>query len=221
MVFTHSHETVGWQNHDGEGYAYALITVPIEAPSGDYVVASGVVLPGAQQMPYQLLGTVERANGEVTYEGCNRWEETDRIERWERPDATVYEKDIGTGDPAGPVYSCTVNDESRVIYAHTRVVHTAIFQARFCETANCASTQSQMTGYYWSAGTHTFNNFAAMRSCAIPDSGRLARSMDATHYEQRQSRTVTTFPDSTTSATAWENQGAVIAAGSFSCSHDP
>ena len=221
VVFTHSHDTAGWQNHDGEGYAYALTRVSIEPPTGYYEVAAGVVLPGAQQMPYQLLGTVDRANGEVTYEDCDRWEDTDRIERWERPDETVYEKNIGPGEAQGPVYSCTVSEESRIIYAHTRVVHTAIWGARFCETSSCPSTYSELTFYNWPAGAHTFNNFAAKRSCAVGQVGQVLRSMDATHYEQRQTRTVTTFPDSTTSTTAWENQGSVVAAGGFSCGFNP
>ena len=218
-VYRHQQTTTGWRNHDGARYAFALTTVWIEPPSGRYEVATGIVLPGAQQMPYQLIGTVDRPNGQVSYEGCEAIEASDRVERWERPDTTIYEKRIGEGAPVDPVYSCTVAEESRVVYSHSSVsLSGAALRGRYCKTASCSDRVSSPRG--WPARP---SDLAAYRSCSVvrvPCAGCRA-SITVTHYEQRQVRTVTTFRDGTQSVSAWANSGVAVRTGGFGCASVP
>jgi hypothetical protein len=114
VTFTHKIQITGYQNHDGQLFSYALTTVYIEPPAGRYDIKISEVLPGAQQVPYELTGTTELINGISTYAGCNATRQTDRVARWKRPDTTMYDKKIGTGAPVGPVDVCTNTQVSTV-----------------------------------------------------------------------------------------------------------
>ena len=98
-TYPHLREAAGWENHDGDLFAYGLTTVYIEPPGGRYDIASAVVLPGAARMPYELTATTLRATGEIRYEGCGRLENRETVERWKRPDGTLYDKAVGAAEP--------------------------------------------------------------------------------------------------------------------------
>ena len=110
-VYPHQIETTGWQDHDDQLYAYELSTIYIMPPTGRYDVAVSQVLSGATQMPYELTGSETKENGALYYEGCDRFTETSNYELWKRPDESTYEKDIGTGDPLGPLSACTISND--------------------------------------------------------------------------------------------------------------
>lgn len=109
-------EITGWQNHDAQLFSYALTTVYIDTDSGRYNIKTSEVLPGETQMPYQLVKTVDQPNGASSYNGCNAYRETDKVEVYSRPDETEYDKKIGTGATVGPVDVCvkTLTDTRRV-----------------------------------------------------------------------------------------------------------
>ncbi|WP_142850705.1 hypothetical protein [Telmatospirillum sp. J64-1] len=105
-TYTHQIETVGWQNHDGQRYAYPLSTVYITPPSGRFNIKSGEVLQGAAQVPYifernQNIGTGKWS--EIT--GCSGFQEVERFEVYKRPDESEVSYKIGMGQE-GPVESC-------------------------------------------------------------------------------------------------------------------
>lgn len=105
-VYTHKIQITGYQNHDGQLYSFALTTVYIELPTGRFDIKVSEVLPGAQQVPYELQGTSSVPNGTSAYQGCDAIRQTDKIEQWKRADNTFYNKIIGTGIPVGPVDVC-------------------------------------------------------------------------------------------------------------------
>ena len=218
-VYAHQVETAGWQAHDGQLFAYALSTVWIEPPSGRHYIVAGALLPGSQQMPYELVETVERPTGEVTYEGCQRFEATDRIERWRRPDTTVYEKGIGPGDPQGPLHSCTTAEESRTVFHSTRLVHGAVKLVKFCMTPLCSIAAEGWTEVNWSPGRRTRSDLEGVRSCVI--SAGYSVTLIGTHFQLLQVRTVTTYPDGSTTAGAWEDSGQPSASWGFVCATSP
>ena len=98
-TYPHLREAAGWENHDGDLFAYRLTTVYIEPPGGRYDIASAVVLPGAARMPFELTATTPRATGDIRYEGCARLENRETVERWKRPDGTLYDKAVGAAAP--------------------------------------------------------------------------------------------------------------------------
>jgi hypothetical protein len=115
-VYTHKIAITGYQNHDGQLYSFALTTVYIEPPTGRFDIKVSEVLPGAQQIPYELQGTSSVPNGTSTYQGCDATRETDKVEQWKRADSTLYNKVIGVGTPVGPVDVCvtTLIDNRRL-----------------------------------------------------------------------------------------------------------
>jgi hypothetical protein len=115
-------EITGWQNHDAQLFAYALTTIYIDTDAGRYNIKTSEVLAGATQMPYQLVNTVDKPNGTSTYDGCNAYRATDKVEVYTRPDDTEYDKKIGDGTTVGPVNACVTT---------------------------LVNTQRVNTGYYW------------------------------------------------------------------------
>lgn len=105
-VYTHQVEITDWENHDDQLYAYSKSTVYIVPPTGRYNIVAGEVLVGAQQMAYELQGTSDVANGQSEYAGCSALRLTDRVQVWKRPNTTMYNIQIGTGTPTGPVDVC-------------------------------------------------------------------------------------------------------------------
>lgn len=100
-------ENTGWQNHDAQLFAYSLNTVYITPATGRYNIKTSEVLPGAAQIPYEIVKTEDRQNGNKTYNGCDAYKETDKVEVWLRPDETEFVKKIGIGDTVGPINVCS------------------------------------------------------------------------------------------------------------------
>lgn len=119
-TYPHDHAITGYQNHDASLYAYPLTTVTIDIDGTPYTIKSSEVLPGEQQIIYTWAepASVDRQNGQATYEGCNAYYTTTRYARWERPDETVYEgQAIGDGEPVGPSDVCSTTTQSGQYYS--------------------------------------------------------------------------------------------------------
>ncbi|MBN2752332.1 MAG: hypothetical protein JXQ84_06455 [Rhodospirillaceae bacterium] len=144
-TYTHDHAVTGYQYHDDELYAYPLTTVTISVNGSPYTIASSEVLPGAQQFVYTLNGTVDKQNGAATYEGCNAYYTTLRYEQWERPDATIYEKVIGDGDPVGPSDVCSTTQESNTHYKISVSGFTASGSTVWSYTGSCSGVKNWAT----------------------------------------------------------------------------
>jgi hypothetical protein len=116
-TYPHQVEITGWQNNDGQLYAYPLTTVYITPPTGRYNITTSELLPGALQMSYVFSGTTEAPSGLSEYTGCSAMRLTNKVEAWQRPDTTVYNKPIGAGTPTGPVDVCvdTVVDSRQMM----------------------------------------------------------------------------------------------------------
>lgn len=109
--YAHQVETTGWQNHDDQLFAYALSTLYITPPTGRYNVKTSEVLAGATQAPYVYAGETTAASGEITYEGCSRFEGRNTVHAYTRPDGSTYGQVIGATTALGPTDACnTVND---------------------------------------------------------------------------------------------------------------
>ena len=104
--YPHEIEVVDWQPHDDQLFAYPLTTVYITPPSGRYDVETATLLQGAVQVPYELTGTDTIPNGQSEYSGCEALRLTDDVQTWKRPDNTIFNKTIGSGEPQGPIDVC-------------------------------------------------------------------------------------------------------------------
>lgn len=109
VTFAHQLENTGWQNEDGQKGAYPRNTVFINAPTGRYNVRVSEVLPGALLQPYVVDGTTTRQTANITYEGCNKYVGTENIQKWKRPDNTIFEEVTGPGTPNGPTNACALD----------------------------------------------------------------------------------------------------------------
>lgn len=120
-VYPHHVETVGWQPHDDQLFAYPLTTVYIEnTPVGRHNILTSQVLDGASQTPYTYLDQVVAETGETTYEGCDKFANAEEVERYERPDGTIHKEVIGEAAPLERGNACqpTVTwDEANPRYA--------------------------------------------------------------------------------------------------------
>lgn len=111
VAFPHHVETTGWQNHDDQLFAYRLTTVYIEGtPKGRYNIKTSEVLPGEPQTAYVYDGQGPKANGDIWYEDCTRFEGRDLVNTYKRPDGTTYGLKVDEATPAnlGNVCSATV-----------------------------------------------------------------------------------------------------------------
>jgi hypothetical protein len=151
-VYTHQVETTGWQDHDDQLFAYELSTVYIMPPTGRYDAVVSQVLTGATQMPYELAGTEVRENGNISYEGCDKFTETSNMELWARPSGDVYEKPIGPGASLGPLEGCAT-----VLTADwPKTAETHVLQYNSCTyTVTCRSGTCTRTAHrYRRQGTY-------------------------------------------------------------------
>ncbi|NVK20550.1 MAG: hypothetical protein HWE30_17800 [Methylocystaceae bacterium] len=99
-TYTHEHETVDWEEHDDQLFAYPKTTVFITPSTGRYNIKTSEVLIGAQQMPYEFQKFDIAAGGTPTYEGCNKLQPYDSVKVWKRPNGTLFNETIGSADPA-------------------------------------------------------------------------------------------------------------------------
>ncbi len=98
-TYPHQLETVGWQNHDDQLFAYRVETIYIAAPTGRYDVRTAVVRQGAPQQPYVYEGESKVSSGAVWYEDCTRLEGQNLVRSYRRPDDTVLWKTVGEATP--------------------------------------------------------------------------------------------------------------------------
>ncbi len=202
-VYNHQQTISGWQNHDGQLYAYRLTTLSIDTPQGPYTVLSSEVLPGAEEEPYVYEGLTTKLDGTGWYEGCTEYAGQDSVKLYRRPDGTSYEVVVGDAAPVNKGNKCTVSAESRTVYAYTE-------------------WKGGQDGYYLGAGCANHPNNCPWRSywVHLPSSRQvtglssyndcitLGGGISMTHYDRRQSRQVTQFPDGTRQYGSWVNEGA-------------
>ena len=202
-VYNHQQTISGWQNHDGQLYAYRLTTLSIDTPQGPYTVLASEVLPGAEEEPYVYEGLTTKLDGTGWYEGCTEYAGQDSVKLYRRPDGTPYEVVVGDAAPINKGNKCTVSAESRTVYAYTE-------------------WKGGKDGYYLGAGCANHPNNCPWRSywVHLPSSRQvtglssyndcitLGGGISMTHYDRRQSRQVTQFPDGTRQYGSWVNEGA-------------
>ena len=112
IAYPHHVETTGWQNHDDQLFSYRLTTVYIEGtPKGRYNIKTSEVLPGEPQTAYIYDGQGPKANGDIWYEDCTRFEGRDLVNTYKRPDGTTYSLKVDEAAPAnlGNVCSAVVS----------------------------------------------------------------------------------------------------------------
>jgi len=98
-TYIHQIETVDWENHDDQLFAYPKSTVYIEGPNGRFNIKTGEVLVGAQQMPYEFDRFDIASGGSPTYEGCNKTQPYNNVKVWERPSGSFHYEILSEGTP--------------------------------------------------------------------------------------------------------------------------
>ena len=124
-TYPHHVETVGWQNHDDQLFAYRVETIYIDAPTGRYDVKTAVVQQGAIQVPYVYEGERQVANGTKWYEDCTRYQGRDRVQTYRRPDDSTLDRVTGTGDPLSEGNVCTADSPTHASEWTTASVYQA------------------------------------------------------------------------------------------------
>ena len=119
-TYRHSHETIRYDYNDAQLTALPVTRVTITPPGGEYVVHTGRVLPGATQIPYTAGDPVDVPTGIQEYEGCTARETTLRARPYTRPDASTYNKPLGSGDRLPARDACRVENLTWVLGRHTR-----------------------------------------------------------------------------------------------------
>lgn len=149
VTYPHDVTVTGYQNHDDQLWAYPLSTVTISVGGSPYTVASSEVLPGAAQWAYVLNGTVDQKTGNSSYEGCDAYRETARFEQWQRPDESIYLKQISAGTPEGPVDVCTtsiIKDQDLIVGYYAFTYHYGDATVGTCPLVDGLPTQCSVWG---------------------------------------------------------------------------
>lgn len=99
-TYTHSHELTGWKLDDDQLFGQALKTVSINVNGKNYPIVENALLDGEQQIAYiaeaaQTIGLEDAKS----HEGCQVFQQTQIKQNYVRPDDTVLETLVGTGDP--------------------------------------------------------------------------------------------------------------------------
>lgn len=139
VTYPHNVTITGYQNHDGQLWAYPLSTVTITVNGLPYTIASSEVLPGAPQLDYLLNGTVDTPTGKSSNEGCKTIHETARYEQWERPDGTEFMKEVGVGEPE------VIDDNCITTVVDSRQMNTGYARYKSQSCSNCGNPDSTGT----------------------------------------------------------------------------
>jgi hypothetical protein len=97
VTYLHDLTPVSWQYHDDALFAYRLYTISIKVGGVDQVIAVSQLRPGAAQFPYIEYGVTYQGTGVFSYEGCEKFEATEKVTAYTRPDGTTYTKPMGPG----------------------------------------------------------------------------------------------------------------------------
>lgn len=108
--YEHQREAQDWQRDDANLQAFpaeaTFINLP--SPAGKTYVGQAVVRDGAQPSSYTLLRSFLRnTNVEYVSGSCNKYQNRDTIEVYQRPDGTEYEHNAGAAVPVGPNDACS------------------------------------------------------------------------------------------------------------------
>lgn len=109
ISYSHYYLPEGWVRDDAN-----LQSIPQEAtyidlphPAGKTLVAAGVVLEGAEPVPYTLQGSVSENGGtEFIPNSCDKYLKQKKMESWTRPDGSIFVTQNGFNPSIGPSYAC-------------------------------------------------------------------------------------------------------------------
>jgi len=214
-VYNHQQTISGWQNHDGQLYAYRLTTLSIDTPQGPYTVLASEVLPGAEEEPYIYEGLTTKLDGTGWYEGCTEYAGQDSVKLYRRPDGTSYEVVVGDAAPVNKGNKCTVSTESRTVYAYTEWTGGEEDPFGYYLGAGCGShpTHCPWQSYFGHLPpSHQVTGLSSYNNCVT-----LGQGITMTHYDRRQSRQVTQFPDGNRQFGSWANEGSPYVRVAKSC----
>ena len=114
----HNHERVqdGYEFDDVNARATKKMAVFINPPQGRLNIAPARADVSYGVVPYQIVGaeTLRRTNNSV-YQGCYEVTQTERVQKFTRPDASVLEKVLGAGAPHRSGNLCQVTTEVRSV----------------------------------------------------------------------------------------------------------
>ncbi len=116
----HQAEINGYQHNDETRASIPKLALYIEGEEGKIIIDPAKVRGSRGEVPYTFVETETRATGESYFEGCFRRIRTRQIHKYERPDGTKYEHNVGPGDPIlMKANECSSRTESRnVVIGH-------------------------------------------------------------------------------------------------------
>lgn len=219
-TYPHKVETAGWQNNDAQLAAYRLSTVYIEGTAeGRYTIRTAEILPGAEEEPYLYEGETTAVNGEVWYEGCTEFAGQDRVKLYTRPDGTEHEVKVGEATPLNRGNKCTVSTQTRTLYVHTNwILDGDVYRVGSgLDNTNCWVGVNACAWQHAGRLTQSSAN-GAHTMCKVDGSmGHQGGGGSMTHYDQRQERSITHFPDGTKQYGSWSNAGGPYVRSVITC----
>lgn len=141
--YIHDQELVGWENHDDQKFGYAKMKVTINTPNGIVTVANNVILDGTSKTPYVFDRNLVVGTGVYENSGCNRRQQQENREVYNRPDDTEYTAPGTATTPSAWVDVCNVENQSKT-YHKARINGWAIGN-----TAGNSSYASCSNGQAW------------------------------------------------------------------------
>ncbi len=134
---------------------------------------------------------------------------------YRRPDGTSYEVVVGDAAPVNKGNKCTVSTESRTVYAYTEWTGGEEDPFGYYLGAGCGShpTHCPWQSYFGHLPpSHQVTGLSSYNNCVT-----LGQGITMTHYDRRQSRQVTQFPDGNRQFGSWANEGSPYVRVAKSC----
>ena len=107
VTYAHQEATTGYQNDDTTKISKPMTRLYFNAPTvGEVEVSGPQVRDGAPEIPYTL-DRVETQATDISYTGCDRYEERADMSVYKRADNTEYSEYLGPAAPLGPINACS------------------------------------------------------------------------------------------------------------------
>lgn len=109
VTYAHQNETTGYQHDDTAKISKPLTRIHFMSPVGDIEVSGPQVREGAPEIAYVLDRQEVQTTGEVSYTGCDKYQERANMNIYRRADATEYSEVASPASPLGPTNACTIS----------------------------------------------------------------------------------------------------------------
>ena len=211
----HHEEVTGYQHDDANKRSTRIVTIYIN-PDDREDIRENYINPHSPDIPHELVSTIHEPTDSFAYSGCFKITQTSIYRTYRRPDGTTYRLFMGVGTPARSGNLCTTSTEERQVYHHTHVIAktsrsrrgVAEFDVVDPNEAKYVPAQNDGRSYEsWTSNEFVSRGNAHTRR--FERVGYLALHICSRHFSV-QNRTITNYPDGTSTASEWVDTGRMV-----------